>query len=138
MGSLKSKGTEILDKAKELFGKQAEIIASQPKKLRALLDQVGQKIGKLARDPRVQKLTMPVAVFTRMIKAHFSGDHPISSGTLGFIVLGLLYFISPIDIIPDFLGVFGFADDASVILAIFARLKDEVEEFLDWERTSGQ
>jgi uncharacterized membrane protein YkvA (DUF1232 family) len=70
-----------------------------------------------------------------MLKAHFSGVKKLSSSTLGLVVLALVYFLSPIDIIPDFLGVFGFADDLSVILAVFAKLKDEVEEFLDWERT---
>lgn len=134
--SWKNKQTGYLDRARALFGKQAEFIASQPKKLTSLVDQVGQKIGRLARDPRIQKLTMPLAVFTRMVKAHYAGKHRMATSTLVFIVLGLVYFVSPIDVIPDFLGVFGFADDASVLLAIFTRLKDEVEEFLEWERTS--
>ena len=138
MMTLKSKSTNMLEKAKELFGKQAERIAAQPKKLQELLSQVGQKIGKMARDPRIQKLVMPLAVFTRMIKAHYAGEYSISTSTLVFIILGMVYFISPIDIIPDFLGVFGFADDASVVLAIFARLKDQIEEFLEWERTSKE
>ncbi|MHA7129009.1 YkvA family protein [Algoriphagus namhaensis] len=136
MPTFKSKSTEILDKAKSLFGKQAEIIAQQPKKLNALLGKVGRKIGKLTQDPRVQQLLGPIAVFVRMIRAHFKGLYKISTGTLGFIVLGLIYFVSPIDIIPDFLGALGFADDVSVILAIYAKIKDEVEDFLDWERTS--
>ncbi len=138
MATIKTKSTEMLEKAKKLFGKQAEIIASQPKKLSALLGRVGAKIGKMASDPRIQQLVEPVAVFVRMLKAHYDGVYKVSSGTLGFIVLGLVYFISPIDIIPDFLGVLGFADDVSVILAIFAKLKDEVAEFLEWERTSGE
>ncbi len=55
--------------------------------------------------------------------------------TLGLVLLALFYFVSPIDIIPDFLGFFGFADDLSVVLAVYAKLKDEISEFLDWERT---
>lgn len=136
MGNLKSKANAVLDQAKTLFGEKASALAKQPEKLKELLKNVGKKIAEFSHDPKVQKLVEPISVLVRMVKAHFAGAHKISGGTLGLIILGLVYFISPIDIIPDFLGFFGFADDLSVILAIFARVKDEVEEFLDWERTS--
>ncbi|WP_373400804.1 DUF1232 domain-containing protein [Algoriphagus halophilus] len=41
------------------------------------------------------------------------------------------------DLVPDFLGFFGFADDLSVVLAIYAKVKDEIEEFLEYERTQA-
>ena len=138
MATFKTKSTEILEKAKKLFGKQADLIASQPKKLSALMGKVGAKIGRMASDPRIAQLLEPLAIFVRMLKANYSGAYKISAGTIGFIVLGLVYFVSPIDIIPDFLGVLGFADDVSVVLAIFAKLKDEVADFLEWERTSEE
>jgi uncharacterized membrane protein YkvA (DUF1232 family) len=70
-----------------------------------------------------------------MIKAHFAGTHKLSGTTLGLLLLALVYFLSPFDLIPDFLGIFGFADDLSVILAVYTKVKDEIEQFLDWERT---
>ncbi|HAZ25874.1 MAG TPA: hypothetical protein DCY95_15875, partial [Algoriphagus sp.] len=84
---------------------------------------------------RIQKLIEPVSVFIRMIKAHFAGTHKLSGTTLGLLLLALVYFLSPFDLIPDFLGIFGFADDLSVILAVYTKVKDEIEQFLDWERT---
>jgi uncharacterized membrane protein YkvA (DUF1232 family) len=42
--------------------------------------------------------------------------------------------VAPLDIIPDFLPVLGFADDLSVLIAIFNSVKHEVEAFLDWEK----
>ena len=136
MSDFKSKANVVLDQAKTLFGEKADALAKQPEKLKQVLGKVAEKIRDLSHNPKVQKLIEPISIFIRMIKAHFNGSHKVSGGTLGLIVLGLVYFISPVDIIPDFLGFFGYADDLSVILAIFARLKDEVEEFLDWERTS--
>jgi uncharacterized membrane protein YkvA (DUF1232 family) len=44
----------------------------------------------------------------------------------------LLYFVAPIDIIPDFL-IFGFADDAALIIWIYTNYKREIDEFLEWE-----
>ncbi len=135
MTTFASKTSEIVEKAKNLFGKQVDMIVRQEQKVVELLKNVGKKLSDLAHNPKVQKLTAPIQIFIRMIKAHFSGQHKIEFSTLGLIVLALVYFISPIDLIPDFLGVIGFVDDLSVVLAVYAKVKDEVEQFLEWERT---
>ncbi len=135
MSKLKDKTGQLIEQARTLFGKQVEALAQKEAKVRELLSGVKNKLTGLKDNPRVKKLVEPVSVFIRMIKAHFSGAHKLSASTLGLILLGLVYFLSPVDIIPDFLGFFGFADDLSVIMAIFAKVKDEVTDFLDWERT---
>jgi len=125
----------IVEKAKALFGKQVEVIVRQEQKLIELAQNVVAKLSKVANNPKVQRFIQPIQIFIRMIKAHFRGDHKIAFSTLGLIVLALVYFLSPVDFIPDFLGVLGFADDLSVVMAVYAKVKDEVEQFLDWERT---
>lgn len=135
MTTFASKKTEIVEKAKTLFGKQVDMIVRQEQKVVELVKNVGKKLSDLAHNPKVQKLTTPIQVFTRMIKAHFNGQHKMEFSTLGLIVLALVYFISPIDLIPDFLGVIGFVDDLSVVMAVYAKLRIEVEQFLEWERT---
>ncbi|MFC3417765.1 YkvA family protein [Algoriphagus hitonicola] len=135
MSSITSKASEILESAKALFGRQVEVLSRQEGKVRELIAGVKNKLAGLTHNPRIQKLIEPVAVFIRMLKAHFGGQHKLSSTTLGMIVLALVYFLSPVDIIPDFLGFFGFADDLSVVLAVYAKVKDEIDQFLDWERT---
>jgi uncharacterized membrane protein YkvA (DUF1232 family) len=135
MTTFTTKTSEIVEKAKMLFGKQVDLIIRQEQKVVELVQNVGKRLSKLTHNPKVQKLTAPVQVFIRMIKAHFGGQHKMASSSLGMIVLAMVYFVSPIDLIPDFLGIFGFADDLSVILAVYAKLKDEVDQFLEWERT---
>ena len=130
-----SKASEMIEKAKALFGKQVDAIVRQEQKVVELVQNVGAKLSKLAKNPKVKKLTEPIHIFIRMIRAHFTGEHKMSLSTLGLVVLAMVYFLSPIDLIPDFLGFFGFADDLSVVLAVYAKVKDEVEVFLEWERT---
>jgi uncharacterized membrane protein YkvA (DUF1232 family) len=135
---MKNRPAKLLEKAKSLFGKQVEVLARQEEKVRELLGNVGKKINQVGQNKYVQRLIEPISVFIRMVKAHFNGGHKLSVSTLGLIILGLVYFVSPFDIIPDFLGFFGFADDLSVILAIYAKVKEEVGDFLDWERTQSE
>lgn len=137
MTTLKSKATEMIDKARKLYGKQVEALVKKEEQVKELVSNTIKKIGKVGKDSRFVKLVMPLGVFIRMIKAHFNGTHKLATSTLGLLLLGLVYFVSPIDLVPDFLGFFGFADDLSVVLAIYAKVKDEIEEFLEYERTQA-
>ncbi|AUZ04886.2 MULTISPECIES: YkvA family protein [Vitreoscilla] len=51
-----------------------------------------------------------------------SPDTPMKSKLM--IVGALLYFVSPMDAIPDLLGPLGFSDDVAVIALVFKQLKD--------------
>lgn len=131
---MKEEKSDFLGRAKMLYLRKAEEIAGEEGKLRKLLKNVADKLDRLARHPKVQAAIQPIKIFKRMILAHLQGTHKVSSKALVLMVLGLVYFLSPIDIIPDFLPGLGFTDDLSVILAVFHALKHEVEEFLEWEK----
>jgi uncharacterized membrane protein YkvA (DUF1232 family) len=47
------------------------------------------------------------------------------------VVAGLIYFISPIDVIPDFIPVVGYLDDFAVILAVIKFLGHELVPYYD-------
>ncbi|MFD2034596.1 YkvA family protein [Belliella marina] len=135
MASLKDKSVGFYERAKLLYLKKAQQVAGEEGKLKVLLYKSAEKIRNFSQNPNVQKAIEPILIFKRMIYAHKNGTHKLSAKTLGLLVLGLLYFVLPIDIIPDFLPIIGFADDVSVVIAIFNVLKNEIEDFLAWEKT---
>ncbi len=60
----------------------------------------------------------------------FSGRYKDYSMTaLITLVAGMVYVVSPIDIIPDFIPVGGFTDDITVFLFVLKSVNDELERY---------
>ena len=75
----------------------------------------------------------------RLVQASIRGEYTGLSGrNLTLIVGAILYYISPIDIIPDFLPIAGLLDDVTVLAFALRSLKGELETFKEWERERGK
>jgi len=73
-----------------------------------------------ARDVKVRDLLRLVPDVARLLK-RLVGDRSVPVGARIWLFLLLAYLISPIDLIPDFVPVIGYADDA-IIVALALRL----------------
>ncbi|WP_262149038.1 YkvA family protein [Chryseobacterium foetidum] len=70
----------------------------------------------------------------RMVKFWRKGMYPMRSIDVILPMLGLLYVISPIDLIPDFIfPVVGVMDDLAILSLAIPKLIREVDKFLLWE-----
>ncbi len=70
----------------------------------------------------------------RMVKMWRKGAYPMRSVDMILPMLGLLYVISPIDLLPDIaLPVLGIMDDLAVLSLVIPKLIKEVDRFLTWE-----
>ena len=68
-----------------------------------------------------------------LVSAYVQGDYrEISATTLVSVVAALLYFIAPLDALPDFLFGWGLLDDAAVISYVSAQVRTELEAFKQW------
>ncbi|MFC0270534.1 YkvA family protein [Metabacillus herbersteinensis] len=68
------------------------------------------------------------------IKAWKSGVYPhFPKKSLVMIVAAILYFLAPIDLIPDFLLGFGIVDDAAVLAFVVKHLGKDLEQFEKWK-----
>ncbi|WP_194774250.1 YkvA family protein [Pararhodonellum marinum] len=136
MGKFTENPQEYINKAKAMFQEKVEAIRSSESKLKNLLERVKVKLIALGQNPTIQQVRGQLDICIRMVKAHSKGEYKgISNRSLGLLVLALVYFISPVDLIPDFIPVIGYVDDLSVILAVFKSVQTDIEKFLEWERT---
>ncbi|MCE1164510.1 MAG: DUF1232 domain-containing protein [Bacteroidetes bacterium] len=108
-------------------------------KLDKVLSNESTVMGKLKRlDPRVFiTLFRQIRLSMQLLKDYKAKRYrQISWTSVAIIIAGVLYFLSPLDVIPDFLGVFGFTDDAIVLAFIFNSLKKEFDKYMDWRGLS--
>jgi uncharacterized membrane protein YkvA (DUF1232 family) len=74
----------------------------------------------------------------QMLKASVRGEYKgLSLGAKLTLVAGLIYFVTPLDMVPDFMPVAGYMDDLGVLFWVFRNLNKEVSAFREWERLNS-
>ncbi len=88
---------------------------------------------KLKYIPVVGGVLSEIPVLIALVKAFIEKRYPdIPIGSIIAIVGALLYFLSPIDLMPDFLPVIGLVDDAAVVTLALKLVHDDVKEYKVW------
>lgn len=82
----------------------------------------------------IQEIRSHLGLITRMVKAYASGEYRnIPWKSLIRMVAVLIYFVSPLDFIPDFLPVIGVTDDIALIFWLVSAMGADIEKFRQWE-----
>ncbi|MCU0341460.1 MAG: YkvA family protein [Spirosomaceae bacterium] len=77
-------------------------------------------------------------LLVRMLRAYATGQYrTIPWKSLTRVAAVLLYFISPIDVLPDIIPVVGLTDDVALIMWLFSAISDDLEAFRQWDKTQN-
>ncbi|MCX2745979.1 YkvA family protein [Mangrovivirga sp. M17] len=128
---------EILDSsAMKLAKKQATKIASSRNKSARLAGLAFSKLDKGILNKKTFKaIKGDFLAALRMIKAYAKKEYKkIPTKSLIGILAGMVYFVMPIDFIPDFIPLVGFADDIALLAWIFSNFKHDIDEYRAWEQ----
>ena len=115
---------------------------STSEKVQSLIEsnKVLQRLAKRAYkkiDESVQKyadIAERIRVIIRMIEAWRNETYQETSYATIFLCAAiLLYFINPIDLIPDFIPFIGGLDDAILLVYLLKVIDKEIDRFLQWE-----
>jgi uncharacterized membrane protein YkvA (DUF1232 family) len=72
----------------------------------------------------------------RLIRAYYRGDYrQISWQNLLIVVAAIIYFVMPLDVIPDWIPIAGYIDDAVVIGFALRSVRSDLNDFMAWETT---
>ncbi len=141
MSSLTDKGARIaknsiftyfLKKAARVVGKPARVALVLKEAVDTLKDHDNPK-------PGVQQVIGLGLSLVRLVSAWIQGHYRgVSPMTIVSGVAVLLYVVSPIDLIPDFIPILGFGDDLALIAWFVGRFRDEMAKFQAWEKAGAQ
>ncbi len=133
MGRRPGPGSTLLAKAAQ----RARRLVKNPEALIQLAKDAEGKAANLTSGPRAAFVD-ELKALARMIRAYAKGEYRNVSWKSMLVAVGaLLYLVSPIDVVPDFILGSGMLDDATVVAFAFRKIHKEVAAFLEWERASG-
>ncbi len=138
MSTLAEKGLQLSKNAIfNVFVGRATKLLGRPFKVIAILNETADKLAsKDSKDNKFKQLFDVAATLVRLVRHYISGDYrEVATGTIvsGFAVL--LYVLSPIDLVPDFIPVLGFLDDLSLISWFLGKFQNELARYRAWEDT---
>jgi uncharacterized membrane protein YkvA (DUF1232 family) len=116
--------------------KQAEAFARDAEKLRNLLEDAANKAQR--NRGKVAEFWESLNMLFRLVRAWVSGKYTTAPWrTIVLAITAILYFVNPLDLIPDFLPVAGFLDDAGVVAFVLESIRKDLGVFQDWERSNA-
>lgn len=119
---------------KSFLGKSGRLLA-KPAKLGLLLTSAyGKLVDVNSNKSEFEQLKEFMFSFIRLIKLYIKGEYRnVSNKSLLIGVAVLLYLVTPLDIIPDFIPVIGLLDDLSLMAWFIDAFQTEIIKFRQWE-----
>lgn len=120
------------------FRTKAADIVNDSEALKNMLTKLKEKLDVSEKDDSLrQKLVDYLKLVTRMVTNTVNGSYKdMPWQTLVMIVGGLLYFIAPLDALPDFIPVAGYLDDATILVWLGKCFREDLENYKTWEQAN--
>lgn len=114
----------------------AERLVRNPRELLILLTRAERRLDRV-NVGRLTPIKKDVQTLLRLMRAYGEGRYrEVSGKNLALAGLAIMYLVSPLDVLPDFLPG-GFFDDAAVIGFVVKKIRNELAAFEIWEQAQG-
>lgn len=127
---------EQAEKALNSNKKEAEKLLNDEKKMNSFLNKLEGKFSAIAAiKEKFQEIPLIVALIRAYMKKEYT-EIPI--GSIIALVSALVYFLSPIDLIPDAIPGIGYIDDVAVLAIALKFAYTDLEDFKKWKEKQEQ
>lgn len=114
---------------------EKENLEVTPEKIDQVIDherEIEKKNRKLNKD-HFGKLYRQVKLALQMVKDYKAKRYTeVPWRSIGLISVGILYFLNPMDLMPDFIPILGLTDDAVALAAIFKSIQSDLKVYCEW------
>lgn len=119
------------EKVIQNLGYKANKIYNDTPRLKQLLETAKVKVEG---NKHLNTILSDIKLLLELMKDWKEGEYKdLSKSTAIMIIISLIYLVSPIDIIPDFL-MGGFVDDAAVIAYVIKNISEELNVYKEWKK----
>lgn len=120
------------EKIEELFRKASENFKLED--IKTLLGKAKELFAKFQDNEKLKEFLSDYKLLIEMIKDYYNGEYKeVPMYVIAAIGGTLLYILSPIDLIPDFIPVIGYLDDAAVFAFCLKMIGKELEMYKKWK-----
>jgi len=137
MSTLAERGVQISKNALfNLFINRATRLLGKPFKIVTIVNEAADKLAdQKSKDNKFKQLFAAALTLVRLVRSYATGDYrQIQTSTIVSGLAVLLYVLSPIDLVPDFIPVVGFLDDLSLVSWFIGKFSAELVRFREWEQ----
>ncbi|MBE5942651.1 MAG: DUF1232 domain-containing protein [Lachnospiraceae bacterium] len=109
---------------------EAQKLLDNEDKMEKFLQRLEKKLKEIpVAGKKLAEIPIMASLLRSYVKKEYT-DFPV--GSLLAVISALIYFVSPIDIIPDSIPVLGYFDDAAVVAACWKLVESDIEEYQVW------
>jgi uncharacterized membrane protein YkvA (DUF1232 family) len=117
-----------------ILGRASGIMAKPVKIAMLLTTAYGKLVNLDSSRSGIDQVKDFMQTFIRLVKSYSNGSYRNVSNKSLLIGVGvLIYLVTPIDIIPDFIPIVGFLDDISLMAWFIDAFQKEISNFKEWE-----
>ncbi|RZJ80181.1 MAG: DUF1232 domain-containing protein [Flavobacterium sp.] len=122
---------KILDFFKKSENRAALILDDKSKASSTIKDALGKAITNKG---ELEGVWAKMLLLFGVAKDYVNGEYTeIPKRSIVAILGGLIYFLSPLDIVPDFVPLLGFIDDIFVLNLVYKQVLKDLEEYKVWK-----
>jgi uncharacterized membrane protein YkvA (DUF1232 family) len=125
------------DPHEEEASRRAEGLLEHPAAAQRLADRAAGRADRFS--ARLGDAVEELKALARMVRAWATGRYrALPTASLLAALGALIYFLMPLDALPDFIVGLGFADDLAVLARVVHHIRNDLAAFRDWESAREQ
>lgn len=121
---------KLLEEFEEKWISKAKDYVQTPERIKKMIPQIKEYLSKNSLKEVKEKIILLIDYLTDIVDGIYK-DYNVKA--LLYVVAAMIYLVSPIDVIPDFIFGVGFTDDVAVIVFVLREVSLELEKYRKWK-----